>query len=167
MAANKYVALVAGKLKEVFASVTSTANAIVALDSTGHLDASVMPVGFGAEVITATATEALSSGDFVNHYDAAGVTSCRKADATTNAKPATGFVLANVSNGGLATIYTPGNINTQRTGLTNGTDYYLSTTPGAITSTAPSTSGNIVQPIGRTSKTTEIPFNPTVAVEIA
>lgn len=167
MAAQKFVALVLGKLKEVYASVTSTPNAIVAMDASGRIDSSVLPVGVGAEVVSATASEALSAGNFVNIYDNGGTISCRKADATTNGKPADGFVLAAVSNGATATIYTAGNINTQVTGLTIGVDYYLSTTPGAITTTAPSTAGNIVQRVGRSTKTTEIAFNPYVYVELA
>ena len=167
MAAQKFLALVSGKIKEVFASVTGTANAIPAGDATGKLDISWLPVGVGAEVVTATASEALSAGNFVNIYDNGGVISCRKADATTNGKPAHGFVLGAVTSGTVATIYTAGNINTQQTGLTIGVDYYLGTAPGGITVTAPSASGNIVQPIGRASKTTEIPFNPTATVEIA
>lgn len=167
MAANKYLAMVAGKIKEVIASVTSTANGIVAMDATGRIDSSVLPVGIGAEVITAVASEALTAGDFVNIYNNAGALGARKADATTNSKPAHGFVLANVANAGTATIYVPSQINTAVTGLTIGSDYYLSTTPGTLTTTAPSGAGNIVQFIGRASKATEITFIDSDYVEIA
>ena len=50
MAANKYLALVSGKIKEIFASVTGTANAIPAGDATGRLDISWLPIGVGSEV---------------------------------------------------------------------------------------------------------------------
>lgn len=167
MAAQKFLANVAGKIKEVIASVTSTANAIVAMDATGRIDASVLPVGIGAEIVSAVASEALAAGDLVNLYNNAGVLTVRKADATTNAKPAHGFVLVSVSNAGTASIYLPGHLNTAVTGLTIGSDYYLSTTPGQITTTAPSATGNIVQPVGKADKTTELMFISLPTIEIA
>ena len=66
MAANKYVALITGKLQEVFATIISAgvanANQIPALDATGRLDTSVMPVGISAEVITVIASENIAAG---------------------------------------------------------------------------------------------------------
>jgi hypothetical protein len=167
MAANKYVALVSGKLKEIFASVTGTANAIPAGDATGHLDISWMPVGIGAETISATASETLAAGDFVNLYNNSGVLGARKADATTNGKPAHGFVLAGVASSGTATVYMVSQTNTQVTGLTIGSEYWLSTTPGALTTTPPSATGNLVQFMGVASKTTEIVFANVNTVEVA
>ncbi len=166
MAANKYLALVAGKLKEVFASVTGTANAIPAGDATGKLDVSWMPTGIGPEVITVVASEALTAGNLVNIFDNAGTLNVRKADATTNAKPANGFVIASFSSAASATVYLPGHLNSAVTGLTIGLDYFLSTTPGGVTTTPPSATGNIVQQIGRADKTTEIIFAPFAPIEI-
>ena len=65
MAGNKYIANNAGKLKEV-ASVQSSAGAgdagkIIALDSSGALDISFMPVGVGADVVVAATSETLTS----------------------------------------------------------------------------------------------------------
>jgi hypothetical protein len=54
-----------------------------------------------------------------------------------------------------------------KTGLTLGAEYYLAATPGAITVTAPSATGNIVQRIGIADKTTEIVFVPYTTIEIA
>lgn len=163
MAANKYVALITGRLKEVLGLVISTgapdANKIVAVDASGKLDISVMPVGVGAEVTVAASFENLIAGDFVNLFLSGGVIKVQKADATTNAKPAHGFVLANVTSPANATVYRISNENTAITGLTIGSDYFLSTTPGTITTTAPSASGNIVQPIGRATLTTAIVFS--------
>jgi hypothetical protein len=90
MAAQKFLQNVSGKIKEIFASVTSTPNAIVAMDATGRVDISVLPVGVGSETITAVASEAITAGAFVNYYSNAGVLNVRNADATTNAKPANG-----------------------------------------------------------------------------
>lgn len=167
MAAQKFLQLVSGKIKEVIAAVTSTANAIVAMDATGRIDVSILPVGVGAEVLTMVTSENLAAGDFVNIYNNSGTITARKADATTNAKIAHGFVLAGTTSPASATIYVDSQTNTQLTGLTLGIDYYLSTTPGGVTSTPPSTTGNIVQRLGLADKTTEIVFAPWSTIEIA
>jgi hypothetical protein len=166
MAAPRYLKWVAGKIKMFAAAVTSAADSIVATDSTGKIDVSFLPTGVGPEVVLATATEALTAGNFVNIYDNGGVISCRKADATTNAKPAHGFVLANVSNGNVATIYGISNVNTALSGLTIGLEYYLSTTPGTLQSAAPAVAGNISQFMGVATKTTELQFSNLETVEI-
>lgn len=167
MAAKKYLALVAGKLKEVFGSVTGTADAIPAGDATGRLDVSWMPVGIGAETINGLASEALSAGNFVNIYNNAGVLGVRKADATTNGKPAHGFVIAAVASGASATVYQISQTNTQLTGLTPGSDYFLATTAGGVTLTPPSTAGNVVQFLGRASSATELVLSNIETVEIS
>lgn len=162
MAGNKYIANSSGKLKEVAAIQTSSgvsdAGKIPALDSSGLLDASLMPAGVSAEIVVATASEALTAGDFVNLYNNSGTINVRKADASNNTKPADGFVLANVSSSGTATVYLISVKNTAVSGLTVGADYWLSTTPGAITATAPSASGNIVQRLGKAKSATEFVF---------
>lgn len=160
MAANKYIALVAGKLKEVFASATGTANAIPAGDATGRLDISWMPLGVGAETVVAVTTDNLAAGDFVNLYLNGGVNTIRKADATTNAKPAYGFVTAITTAPASATMYILGVNNSSVTGLTIGTKYFLDkTVPGGLTSTPPAVAGNIVQEIGIATTTTNILTN--------
>ncbi len=162
MAGNKYIANNSGKLKEVAAIQSTTgasdAGKIPALDSAGLLDISMMPVGVGAEVVVAASSESLTAGDFVNLYNNAGTINVRKADATNNTKPADGFVLANVTSPANATVYLISAINTAVSGLTVGADYYLSTTPGSVTSTAPSSSGNIVQRLGKARTATALIF---------
>lgn len=167
MAAPRFLRNVSGKITEIIAAVVGTANSIVATDATGRLDVSFMPVGIGPEVISATATETIASGAWVNVFNNSGVISVRNADATTNGKPAHGFVLAAYVSTNVATVYTPGQTNTGLTALTLGGEYYLSTTPGGATATAPSTSGNIVQRLGIADKTTEIVFVPYAPIEIA
>lgn len=137
------------------ATVTSSANKIPKLDGSGKLDVTVMPVGIGADTAVITASEALAAGDFVNVWNSTG-SKVRKADATTAGKHAMGFVLSAVSNGAAATVYFEGT-NTQVTGMTPG-DVFLSTTAGLATGTAPSASGNIVQPIGIATSATSINF---------
>lgn len=167
MATQRFLALVSGKIKQIVASVVGTADAIPAGDATGRLDISWLPVGIGAETVTANASENLSAGNFVNLFLSAGVLKVRKADATTNGKPADGFVLAAVTSGVDGTVYLLSQTNTQLSGLTIGTEYYLSTTPGAVNAVPPSTAGNIVQYLGKASKTTELVFVNVITIEVA
>lgn len=170
MAGKKYLKVTSGVISEE-AAIQSSAGAgdagkIPALDAAGRIDNSMMPVGIGAETKELEATEALSGGDFVNVYNDSGTAKCRKADATTAGKEANGFVLAAVLMSGTATVYVAG-INTQVAALTPGTVYYLATTAGGVTDTAPSGSGNIVQRIGRTLSATELPFEPGDPITLA
>ena len=173
MAANKYIALIGGKIKEVFASVTGTANAIPAGDATGRLDPSWLPIGVGQEVIVAASSENLLAGDFVNLFLNAGAINIRRADATTNAKPAHGFVIANVTSPANATMYILGVQNSSIVGAVIGTKYVLSkTVPGGFTDiavfSAAQVAGNIVQEIGVATKVTEIlTFNNPNYIEVA
>ena len=126
-----------------------------ALDATGKLDTTFMPTGIGADVALIDASEALAAGDFVNIFDSTGA-KCRKADATTGGKEAHGFVLAAVDSGNPATVYFEGS-NGQVSGQTPG-GVFLSATAGLATSTAPSSSGNVVQRIGIATSATNINF---------
>lgn len=161
MAANKYLAILAGKVQEVFATIISTgapnANQLVALGSNGLLDPSVLPVGVGLEVISVTASEAITAGSFVNLYTNAGVLNVRNADASSSIKPANGFVLAAVANTGTATVYLLGQTNNSVSGLTPGADYWLSTV-GTITTTPAYTSGYVNQYLGKALSATSVYF---------
>ena len=162
---DKYVSVASsGNLTEVTATVTSSgvANAgnVVALDSTGHLDNTVLPTGLGAETASIVCSENLASGDLVNIYNNAGTPNCRKADASAaNAgKLACGFVLSTYTSAQSATVYLDGTVS-GLTGLTAGTAMFLSgTTPGATTATAPTTTGYICQNIGIAISTTAMRF---------
>lgn len=157
--ADKFLRNNAGTLTETEATVVSAgagnAGDIPALDATGRLDSSVMPVGIGADTASIEASEALAAGDYVNIHNATGA-KVRKADATTAGKQAHGFVLAAVSSGAQATVYFEGP-NTQVTGQTPG-DIFLSTTPGVGSSTAPAGSGNVVQRLGVATSATSVNF---------
>lgn len=160
MAANKFLSNVAGKIKEVFGQQTSAgiadANKIVALDATGKLDISLLPPGVAAETVVAITSENLTAGNFVNLYDNAGTLTLRKADATTTSKPAHGFVIANSTSPASNTMYILGVQNAFQAGMTVGIRQFLSTTPGGVTATAPSTAGNLVQELGIALSATEI-----------
>jgi hypothetical protein len=164
MAAKKFLALVAGRIKQMAAVVISAGAGndgdLVALDASGKLDASVMPSGIGANTVPALASETLAANDLVNLYNNAGIINVRKADATTEGKECHGFVKAGFAGAAMATVYPSGDTITALTGLTPGTRQYLSTTPGARTETAPSTTGNVVQMIGTSASATTIIFEP-------
>jgi hypothetical protein len=170
MAAKKYLTLVNGVKTLVSALVVSSGagdeGKIVALDASGKLDNSVMPVGIGADTKSLTASEALSAGNIVNVWNSSGE-KARKADASTTGKEGVGFILSSVSSSAAATVYFEGTI-TGLSSLVPGTRYYLdAATPGLITATAPSGSGQIVQYIGTAISTTELSFEPSEPIEIA
>lgn len=170
MAAKKFLRLVGGAFAEVFGIQTSAgagnAGDIVALDDTGRISTTMMPVGVGADTKSLPATENLAAGDHVNIYDASGTTSIRKADASTNGKPADGYVLSAVTSGQNGLVYKEGT-NTQLTGLTGGNDLYLSTTPGQVSATPPSATGNVVQRVGKALSATESDFERGMPVTLA
>lgn len=168
MPGDKYLKNSNGQIAEQAALQASAgagdAGKIVALDASGKLDNSMMPVGIGADTQVITASEALNAGDFVNVHNSSGA-KVRKADASTSGKEAHGFVLAGVSNGAAATVYFEGT-NTQVSGQTPG-PVFLSTTPGQATSTPPSTAGQVVQSIGVATSPTSINFESRPSILLA
>jgi hypothetical protein len=167
--ADKYLYNNAGALTEKAAIATSAgatdAGKIVALDSAGRLDTSVMPSGIGADTEVIPASEALSAGDFVNVHNSTGP-KVRKADASTAGKEAVGFVLAAVSSGANATVYFEGR-NNQVSSVTPGPVYLSDTVPGGFTSTPPSGTGKVVQRLGVGTTTTSINFEPQPEIVLA
>ncbi|WP_027853859.1 hypothetical protein [Marinobacterium litorale] len=171
--AQGFLARVAGKTKQVFA-ITSSAGAgdtgkIPALDGSGRLDQSFMPVGIGADTVQATASEALSAGDFVNFHDDVGTFSVRLAD-NSNGRQADGYVTASVSLSGTATVYPLDGVNASMTGLTAGTRYYLGTAGDVLATpldeTAGGNVGKISQYLGYAKSTTELVTNDDGYVEL-
>jgi hypothetical protein len=170
-AANKVVKMTAGGIiaPAVLNATASSAGAgdaakVVQLDGTGRIDTSMMPVGVAADVALVAASENLAAGDFVNIHNSTGA-KVRKADATTAGKEAHGFVLGAVTSGNNATVYFEGT-NTGVTGATPG-PVYLATSAGLSTSTAPSSSGNVVQRLGVAVSATAINFEPHPHVVLA
>jgi hypothetical protein len=159
--ADKYISLQNGIQTEVEATVISggAANAgeIPALDPSGKLSNSVMPVGVGPDVKSVVTSENLSAGDLVNIYDNAGTSTARKAD-NSNTRRAVGFVLAGTTSPAAASVYFKGTI-TGLSGLTAGSLMFLGVS-GAATATAPSGTGVISQQIGTAISATEISFEP-------
>jgi len=147
---DKFLDLVNGVHTLKTPPTTSTgsgdAGKIPALDANGKWDESFMPSGIGAENFMAVCSEGLTAGDIVNIWNDLGVTKIRKADAGSN-KPGRGFVRQTYLSGSTATVQLDGT-NDQLSGLTPGAIYFLSaTTPGGVTVTPPTTSGQLVQPV--------------------
>jgi len=158
-----FLALVSGKVKQIFATAVSAgaANAdnIVALDSTGKLDMSVMPAGIGANTQVIDASEALSAGSFVQIYANAGAAGVRLADASSG-REANGYVLAAVANAAAATVYPLDGVNSALTGLTPGGTYWLGNA-GAVAaapldSTDVSNVNKVNQILGKAKSATEL-----------
>jgi hypothetical protein len=143
--ADKYQSLLSGRETMVEATVASTgvaqAGDIVALDSTGKLDVSLLPVGVGPAVQVVLASENLDAGDFVNIFDNGGTPNVRKADSG-NDRRAVGFVNEAVTAAANALVYFEGQ-NDQLSGLTAGQRIYLDTA-GNIQTSAPSLAGGDV-----------------------
>lgn len=170
MAAKKFIRLISGILTEIAGVVTSAGAGndgdIPALDATGKLDVTMMPVGIGPEVQVMLASEALSAGDMVNVWLDAGVAKARKADNSTAGKEANGFVLAGFSGGASATVYGPSQMNTALTALTIAATYWLGTT-GGVTTTAPTGAGVVSQVVGKSVSTTVLMFHPLHPITLA
>lgn len=153
--AAKPLQLVSNRPTEVEANTSSAgagdAGKLVALDASGRIDESMMPVGIGADTALIEASENLAAGDYVNIHNSGGAR-VRKADASTAAAAeiAHGFVLDNVTSGNNATVYFEGS-NTALTSLTPGTTYVLShSTPGGVLAlaSASTTAGHALQIVG-------------------
>lgn len=158
-----FLARVAGKTKQVFGLATSTGSAdagkLIATDSSGKLDMSLMPTGIGANTIIATASEAIGAGKFVNFYSNAGAMNVRLAD-NSNARQADGYVKDAVANAAQATVYPLDTTNTALTGLTPGARYWLGTAGGTIAAALDSAdtanAGKLCQELGVAKSATEL-----------
>jgi hypothetical protein len=96
-----------------------------------------------------SASETLAYGDIINLHLVSGTLRARKANATNNTKPADGFcnTPGGVTSGAMTEVILRLGVAT-RSGLTKGSRYYLSTTGGSVTTTAPTSSGNVEQYLG-------------------
>lgn len=137
MAAPKYLKYASGKITQDTSATTGN-EVIVSTNSSGKLDAGIMPDGFGAETQSIVASGTLAEGDFVNIFSDSGTLKARRADASNN-RPAMGCVLAGYSDGATAIVYVGETTVTGYSSLTVGGEVWLNTS-GRATQTAP-TSG--------------------------
>lgn len=126
-------------------------------DRNKKIKPSEMIIALGMAPITAS--EAISAGHFVNIHASSGA-KVRKANATDDTKPCDGYAPAAISSAAIGAVVAPGRVIAGLSGLTPGADYFLDTTGGAITATPPSTSGNLVQKVGKAVSATKLFFNP-------
>lgn len=87
MTTARYVTvdLTTGLLKEVMGATTVIADAIVALDAGGHINALQLPSSVVDVLVGVSASEAISAGAFVELYNVGGVLTARNATAKTAA----------------------------------------------------------------------------------
>jgi len=122
----------------------------VSEDTTPQLGGNLDLNGKGVVVASQTIDGGVSTGNLV-YLD---TTSWKQADADAEATSIGQLGISLGSNNVLIDgIYTT-------TGLTAGSDYYISTTAGGITTTKPSTTGDIVRFIGTALSTTQLLFKP-------
>lgn len=121
----------------------------------------------GSSTLSITASATITAGQIVNIHSSSGAARVRPANATTEGLEANGFVLAGYASSATAEVYKPGDIITGLSGLTADASYWLSTTPGSITTTPPSTAGNVVQYVGRALSTTSLYFFPQTPITVA
>jgi len=163
VANQKFLTKGSGVFAEAQAISTSggagDAGKIPALDATGRLAENMMPSGVSAETqVCKAGTGGLAENDVVYIHLVTVTLTADKADATDATKRAQGYVKAAVSEGEDATVYLDGVL--PGIGLTPGAKYYLTTTPGTVSVTPPSGSGNMVQCVGEAVSETGIKFDP-------
>lgn len=155
--ADKYIYDNSGTLTEKELVITSAgagdSGKGIALDAAGKLDSTFMPSGYAVLTETYPASEDLTAGQYVNLFDDTGTMKARKADCS-NGRVSHGFVLAGATSGNNATVYRNG-VNSQLSGLTAGSKYYLSTA-GSVTDTPTTTTAQYVQPLGVAGSATSI-----------
>lgn len=100
-------------------------------------------------------------GNVLNLYNNSGVVHARLSNATTSAAPARGYSTGNVVAGAYGEVILQG-LHPLFSGLTPGSLYYTSTTAGTVQASAPSSVGNIVQPVGFALNATTLWFSPSL-----
>lgn len=160
MADLKFLKIDGNKKAEGTAVTVSTgvaeAGCVVGTDASGKIDNSFLPAGIGDESFVKEASEALATGDFVNIFDDGGTEKLRKADASAFATRANAYVTDNYVATDLATAFSEGVLG-GFSGLSIGLPVFLdATTPGDITQTAPTSTGEIWQQLGVAISATEV-----------
>lgn len=137
------------QLREILAKLRQSLLTID-IDVTGLEDA-VLP-----EVTAAADIDARE----VVYVSAAGTVNLARADNATTQRA---FAIAptNIASAATGNVLTVGVVTSTGWGLTSGSIYYLSpTVAGGITTTAPSTAGQYIVPVGIALSTTKLMFNP-------
>jgi hypothetical protein len=170
MAGNKFLYNNAGQVTEQrgiqITTGVSNAGALVSLNSAGLIDSTMLTAVSALPTQSAAATSAITAGMLTNLYSNAGVLSVRPADSTVAGSEANSYATANIASGATGTVNVGEGIVTGLSGLTLGSKYYLGTA-GALTVTAPSAAGNVVQPVGIALSATSLDFQINITVIVA
>jgi hypothetical protein len=145
---------VPGQSYTYFVVFVNAAGPSIASESSGSTAMQIIPNTSITKA--ATATEVLFAGALVT-FVTGGVVLASAADAT---KPAQGFVLDDYAEGDTATVYLPGGIDAMAVGCDGPGEYYLSLTPGEVTSFAPSGIGALQQEVGFGTPDAQLVFTP-------
>ena len=151
--------VISGNTETEYTPVTTSSGAasagqVPALNASGLIDPSMVP---GYEQQTMAASEAIGAGALVNVWNNSGTANVRNADNSVDGKRANGFAPAAIASGASGVVNLGTGIITGLSGLTPGIDYFLGTV-GGIVATAPSTTGNVWQPVGRSLSATTFQF---------
>ena len=168
MAKYLYREATSGRVTEKVGTASSSgggnAGEIPQLDAAGRIDSTMMPVGFGDEVVQLVAGESLTAGDFIGINTSGQAV---RASAAPGGFDVAGFVLAGYTATTPAIIYFEG-ANTGRSALTLGARYYLSdSTPGGVTTTPVVGSGKRSQLVGIAISTTSIALEVGISITLA
>lgn len=106
------------------------------------------PAGSPGRVLALQASEDIAAHAFVNIYDASGDSRVRLADATDAAKFANGFAETAIASGDTGDIAGFGLNADTSVAETAGEVWLSETVPGSYQTSAPTTSGYIVQALG-------------------
>lgn len=124
---------------------------IVALNASGKIDATMMPADYDPEgyYLSVTAAGNIAAGDLVNYHNASGA-KVRKADCSSNGFFANGFAPAAILDTVAGNIrLAQGTLTKTGHGLAIGATVYQDpATPGGLTVTPPSTTGQYAQRVG-------------------
>jgi len=159
---GKYITNSGGDLKEERAvrvgAGAGDVDKLARLNEDGQWDETLLP---NAEVKIKTAFEALGAGDLI-HIKSDG--EMELADGSAAGKEVHGFVKTAISAAATGKFYSEGMV--PGATLTVGATYFLSTTAGEFTVTAPSGSGNVVQKVGVAESATELQFEAQQTIEL-
>lgn len=163
--ADKYIAISGVNQTEKSATVVSAgvgnAGQIVALDTAGLIDPSCMPAGITPDQKAGTSNGTITAKDICYIETAGTITRASAAAGTPHV--GLGWALTSVATGQPITIQLQGII-AGLSALTPGARYFLSnTTPGGITATPPSATGELWQYIGTALSATQLQFEPDTA----
>ena len=163
---SKYLKVGSGSapFQEVQANTTSSgaadAGKMVALNAAGKIDITMLPSGVGGDIRNVTAAETISAGDLVYVNSSGEVV---RADAD-NSRPAHGIALTAIANASNGDVAFGSYVAAGFSSLSPGASYYLSTTPGSISTSIPNTSGALVQRVGVALSSSEFYFEPSQAI---